>query len=116
MSITRFTFCILLATSVFLSGCELFSNHTNPILGWQVAFKSEPSPAVEKDAQDYISKLPAEERKYAGTGFWLTDGKGQHALTIPVALNGTEWTHVLIYDQNDKRIRVVKYISAHYRC
>ena len=46
----------------------------------------------------------------------LEDGTGQHAVTIAVDLGGTEWSHVLTYDKNDKRVRVIKYISGHYRC
>jgi hypothetical protein len=94
----------------------MFANHTNPVAGWQVDFKSEPSQAVQKDAQDYISKLPGMEKNWTGPQSWLTDGKGQHALVIPVAVNGTDWGHVLIYDKNDKRIKVIKYMMGHYAC
>lgn len=103
-------------TFVGLSGCEMFENHTNPIAGWQIDFKGQPSQAVQKDSQDYISKLPAKERNGVGPEQWFTDGKGQHALLIAVAVNGTDWGHVLIYDQHDKRIKVVIYIMGHYAC
>ncbi len=121
MKITKLKFGILSAAMICVfamligCGCETFENHTNPIEGWQIDFKSQPSQTVQKDSQDYISKLPARERIGVGPEQWFTDGKGQHALLIVVALNGTDWGHVLIYDQNDKRVKVVKYIMGHYR-
>jgi hypothetical protein len=118
MSITRFILGILLAACITLTGCtyaywhETFSSHTNPIPGWQMDFEREPRPAIEKDIQDYISKLPTEERKYVAYQEWFIDGKGQHAVRIMIGLNGTNWRHVLIYDKDDKRIRTVIYISG----
>jgi hypothetical protein len=123
MKISRFRFWLVLAVSICalaaitcLSGCEMFANHTNPVAGWQIDFKHEPNQAVIKDATDYINKLPSNQRNRTGPQQWLTDGKGQHALVIPVALNGTDWGHVLIYDKNDKRIKVIKYVMGNYAC
>jgi len=121
MKTTKLNFSILSAAIICVSamligcGCETFENHTNPIEGWQIDFKSQPSQAVQKDSQDYISHLPAREKNGVGPEQWLTDGKGQHALLIAVAVNGTDCGHVLIYDQNDKRVKAVKYIMGHYR-
>jgi hypothetical protein len=116
MNISRFIFCILLAASICWSGCEVFASHTNPIAGWKVDLDHDPDQAIEKDYHDYIQKLPPEERKYAGGGIqFLGDGMGQHAITIPIGLNGTWWNHVLIYDKDDKRIKVIKYVSGGYR-
>jgi hypothetical protein len=44
------------------------------------------------------------------------DGSGQHAITIQVAWYGTDWAHVLVYDKDNKRVKVVRYVSGHYRC
>jgi hypothetical protein len=30
-------------------------------------------------------------------------------------LNGTAWNHVLIYDKDNKRVKVIKYVGYHYR-
>jgi hypothetical protein len=108
--------CALTAITYLLSSCEFFKNHTNPVAGWQEDFKGEPSQVVQKDAQDYISKLPGMEKNWVGPQSWLTDGKAQHALVITVAVNGTDWGHVLIYDKNDRRVKVVKYVMGHYAC
>jgi hypothetical protein len=110
----QFICSILLAASVCGTGCEMSADQTNPIPGWQVDFKTEPSPVVEKDYKDYIQKLPPDEKRSAHVSSWVKDGTGQHAIVIEVALNGTWWNHVLIYDKDDKRIKAVKYIAGHY--
>ena len=80
MKITRFKFWVLLtapicvltaftvAAFIFLSGCEMFQNHTNPLadpkVGWKRSdlskvFKgTEPDAAITKDYEDYIHNLP----------------------------------------------------------
>ena len=120
MSITRFTFCILLVASVCWTGCERFASHSNPLEGggWRFCFSQDPKflgQAIVADYQDYIQKLPPGEKKYASYYHDYEDGAGQHAVTIGVNIDGTEWTHVLIYDKDNKRIKAAKYISGHYR-
>jgi hypothetical protein len=107
--------CTLTAITCFLSSCEFFKNHTNPIADWQLESRPEPQ-VIEKDSQDFGQKLPPEEKKYAEMGNYYKDGKGQHAIEIRIPLNGTWWYYVLIYDQNDKRIKTVKYVMGHYAC
>jgi hypothetical protein len=115
MKITRFAFfVILLAASTCWTGCEMFASHTNPIAGWKVVPVETPDKAITKDYQDYIQQLPAKERKFTGALLFLENGTGQHAITIIVNLYGTEWTYVLVYDKEDKRIKVKKYVSGHY--
>ena len=116
MNISRITLWILLAASICWTGCEMFASHTNPIEGWQADFKHEPSQAIENDYQDYIQKLPPGERPFASVGGWFKDATGQHAINIEIALDGTWWNHVLIYDKDNKRIKVIKYVGGHYRC
>ena len=45
---------------------------------------------------------------------FFEDGTGQRAVQFQIGLKGTWWVYVLIYDQNDKRTRVVKYVRGHY--
>ena len=42
-------------------------------------------------------------------------GTGQHAVNILLLLHGTYWNHVLVYDKNDKRTEVIKYVGGYYR-
>jgi hypothetical protein len=118
MKVARFALCILLLAPVCWTGCEMFANHTNPIAGWRWSSLGDldSKKAITEDYQIYINKLPPEERKYVGSVSYSEDGTGQHAVTILVISNGTGWSHVLIYDKDNKRIKTVKYISGHYRC
>ena|SRR5438105_4968807 len=119
MNINRFVFWILLALTVCSTGCysmrnspfEVLYSHFNPVEGWKRLDKQKPSPAIEKDYHDFINK---KARGFIGSTGYLEDANGQHAMTIETGQDGTYWTYVLIYDRNDKRIRVKKYISGHY--
>ncbi|SRR6266404_5765991 len=126
MKLPPFTFSILLAVSLLLSGCTFllhpinstFAPHSNPIEGWHFASLDDldNNKAMSSDYHDYANKLPPNERKHVGSVFFFEDGKGQHAVQIEVSLNGTSWRHVLIYDKNDKRVKAVKYVSGYYIC
>jgi hypothetical protein len=99
-----------LASLVWAVGCAT----PNPLAGWKPA-SANPDQAIVNDYQNYIQKLPPEERKYAGGAIEIfEDGTGQHAIMIPIGLNGTVWRHVLIYDKDDKRIKTIKYASGNY--
>lgn len=105
----------LCLTVIFGCRCTTSTPAPDPLAGWKLDLKEQPNAAITKDYQDYIRKLPPEEKKFAALGQFLEDGTGQHAIVIGIALNGTDWSHVLFYDKQNKRIRVVKYISGHYR-
>ena len=118
MKVVRFTFCILLAAIVWGTGCSTPKPTPDPLVGWNFCFSQDPDKldkAIRDDYQDYIQKLPSKEKKYVGVVNIFEDGTGQHAVKIEINLNGTEWSHVLTYDKNDKRIKVIKYVSGHYR-
>src|SRR6266404_4164521 len=104
---------ILVAALVLIAGCA--TRITDPLLGWKRAdYLSGPIETVVKDYQDYISKLPPEERKRASPIFYFEDGIGNHAIRITIGLKGTVWQHVLIYDKGNKRIKTIKYRSGSY--
>jgi hypothetical protein len=108
-------FLMLMVMFIFGFGCNSSKPASNPLAGWKVDLDHDPDQAIEKDYHDYIQKLPSEERKFAGGGIqFLEDGTGQHAILIPIGLNGTWWNHVLIYDKDDKRIKTIKYSSGGY--
>jgi hypothetical protein len=114
VKVIRFPFWILLAAFIWAAGCAT-QPHPDPLAGWQGDFNEQPNQVIVNDYQNYIQKLPPEERKYAGVSDWLKDGTGQHAIRITIGLNGTVWEHVLIYDKDNKRIKTIKYSSGHYR-
>jgi hypothetical protein len=109
--INRLIFSFLLAAIVW-AGCA--TQKPDPLAGWQMAFKEEPNQTVEKDYQDYIHTLSLAEQQHAGPIFYFKDGTGQHAVQIRIGINGTSWEHVLIYDKDGKRIKIIKYVSGRY--
>ena len=125
MNTTRFTFCILLAAIIGVTGCAALKLVTtawstskpspDPLAGWQHASKN-PEQIIINDYQDYMQKLSPEERKYLGPSpvSYFEDGTGQHAAVITIGLNETVWRHVLIYDKHNKRIKTIKYASGDY--
>jgi hypothetical protein len=44
------------------------------------------------------------------------DKTGQFAVRLELAVNGVWWVHILIYDQNFKRIKVIRYRNGRYAC
>jgi hypothetical protein len=113
MNIIRFSFCILLAAFICTTGCVGFVHHSDPLAGWHTA-SHNPDQVIENDYNDYIQKLPAKERKYAGPIEYFEDGTGQHAVLIWIGINGKVWRHILIYDTGNKRIKTIKYVSGDY--
>jgi len=77
--------------------------------------RHEPDPAITRDYQDYIEKLPPEERRLVGSVEFFEDGTGRQAVKITIDWHGTWWRHVLIYDKDNNRIRVIKHKSGSYR-
>jgi hypothetical protein len=121
-SINRFgiTFLALLAAFVWVVGCAASKPAPDPLAGWKILFSRDYeklNKAITDDYRDYIQKLPPAEKYYVmESDIWFyEDGTGQHAIRIEIPLNGTWWSHVLIYDKNDKRIKTIKYASGGYR-
>jgi hypothetical protein len=62
---------------------------------------------------------PNDEKALARSGadlYFCEDGTGQHAVEIVIPLNGTYWTHVLVYDKSNKRVKSMKFRSGKYAC
>jgi hypothetical protein len=115
MSVTRFTFCVLLAASVLAIGCAS-KTASDPLTGFypDALYSPDSHQAITDDYKNYLQTLSPEERKYAGLILFYKDGTGQHAVQIRIGLNGTSWEHILIYDKDDKRIKATKYVSGRY--
>ena len=127
MRTTRILLCVLLAAAMCSAGCiafhptELFARHSDPVAGWKdlgsaYVIGCPFGKVVGADYQDYIQSLPEEKRRSVNDSriHFLESATGQRAVTILIDTSGTAWTHVLIYDQSDKRIKVTKYVSGHY--
>jgi len=88
----------------------------DPLVGW----KSKPGvrpKAITEDYQNYIGTLPPNQRKALIENEYLVqlfeDSSGAHALQIKILVYRTSWKHVLIYDQSDTRVKVLKYRNDH---
>ena len=114
MKITRFIICLLLVVFVSGFGCTSSKPSPDPLAGWQADFK-QPDQSIEKDYQDYIQTLSSNEKPYVQVIQYLKDGNGQHAVVIEVDLKPNAWNHVLIYDKDNKRAKVMKYIDHQFR-
>jgi len=108
---------LMLVTMLLMGfGCNTSKPTPDPLTGFHFCFDQDPhklNKTIQDDYQDYIRKLPPEEKTFATYDNDFEDGTGQHAVLITVGLNGTNWRHVLIYDKNDKRIKTIKYVSGH---
>lgn len=73
--------------------------------------------AIADDYLDYVQKLPPEEREYVKDYDvrFFEDGTGRHAVKISIPLNEVWWQHVIIYDQNNQRIKIIKRKGGSYR-
>lgn len=116
--INRFTFYIFLTAIFWITGCSAPKPTPDPLAGWKVLLSKDSerlNQAIIDDYKDYIRDLPPNERHSIGVIDFLEDGTGQHAVRFEIALNGTDWAYVLIYNKYDKRIKVIKYVSGYYR-
>jgi hypothetical protein len=115
MNLARYTACLLLTAFVLVTGC---ATTPNPLAGWQRCFKHQPGDQViEKDYSDFIQQFkPTGERPAQVTGFYL-DGKGQHAVNIEIFgyNQNASWQYALIYDKDNKRVKVIKYGYCRYQ-
>ena len=114
----RFPFWFLVLALIWTDGCAT-KPIPDPLAGWKSCFSQDPNKldkAITDDYQKYIQELPPEERRFIGKTEFFEDELGQYAVRLEIALNGTDWAHVLIYGKDKKRIKAIKYASGHYRC
>ena len=95
--------------------CGFGCTAPDPLAGWHTASKN-PDQAVVGDYQSYMRTLSSDEQKNLGPSpvSYFEDGTGQHAARIKIGINGEVREHILIYDNNNKRIKTIKYMSGHY--
>jgi hypothetical protein len=110
------TFLVLCTAFFWAVGC-VTRPHPDPLAGWKPDLTPRPSDQfIEKDYQDYIQKLSPKEKKYLGPVFYFENEAGQRAVRIETDINGTDcWYHILFYDKDNKRVKVVKYFYGKYR-
>ena len=112
-SINSFTPVFLMLMAMFLLGfgCNTAKPTPDPLAGFHSAifFTPDSSKTITNDYNDYIQKLPPSQKGYIGTKDFYEDGNGQHAVSIQIfeGNKNASWQHVLFYDKEDKRIKVI---------
>jgi hypothetical protein len=115
MNLIRILFSL---PAAFIIGCAAPKPASNPLVGWTYCFSGNPirsNETVKADYQGYIEQLSRAEKNNIGSIDLFGDETGQHAARIVVNLNGTRWAHILFYDQQNKRTKVIKYATGMYR-
>jgi hypothetical protein len=112
--ISRFglAFLVLFAAIFWVAGCATRTPEVLAGFHFSSLKNLDSSKAITDDFQDYLQKLSPEERKYAGPHEYFEDGTGQHAIRIETDQYNERWYHVLIYDKENKRIKVIKYCEG----
>ena len=118
MKTSRFLRHAVFAALLFAVGCVYHSRRPDPLAGWQFSslMNLKSNEAIKRDYQDYIRELPTDERTAAGPVDYFENPAGEHAVLLWIGVKGKVWRHILIYDEHDKRIRTIKYISGNYQC
>ena len=79
--------------------------------GWN-ATQDLPDDTVVTDYNDYIERLPKAERPGVSDVKYYADGTGRNAVAVLVNVGGTQWTHLLVYDKQNKRTGVTKFVAG----
>jgi hypothetical protein len=109
--------CVLIVL-LFAVGCSTTSK-PNPLVGWKMLMFSgevkQINPAIIVDYNDYIKTLSSRDKAGVGPVTYFKNEMGQHAVKIDVSkYNGENWAHILVYDSNNQRIKVIKNLVGHH--
>jgi hypothetical protein len=115
--ILNYSALIAILAAVVIFGCRCATTKQDPLAGWQIAFKEEPDQAITKDFQDFIRKLQSEGKGQAQVTGYYKNGTGQHLVNIEIFEHNqnASWQYALVYDKDDKRIKVTKYGYGRYQ-
>jgi hypothetical protein len=114
MKIARVGICVLFAVFLCGFGCTTSKPQPDPLVGFHFSslVNLNNNKAITDDYRDYFQK---NGKGFVGSLLYFEDRAGQHAVQIQEGINGTWWVHDLIYDQDNKRIKTVKYKNGGYR-
>ena len=79
--------------------------------GWK-ATNDLPADTVVTDYNDYIEKFPKAERPGVSDVKYYVDDTGRNAVAVLVVAEGTQWTHLLVYDRTNRRTSMTKFVSG----
>jgi hypothetical protein len=116
-SLHRLSVLLLLAALLSAGGC---GPRSDPLKGWKkwgAGGSYHLDKAIMEDFRAYVESLPSPEReigKAADDYLFCEDGTGKHAIELDVSHDGKHWKHVVIYDTNNRRVKVIRYWSGRY--
>jgi hypothetical protein len=102
--------------AALVSGCAGCHTKTPDPLAdfhWSSLNNLDSNKTITDDYKDYIQTLSPEERRSPSLHFF-EGGTGQHAVEIVIGVNERWWRHILIYDEDNKRIKTIKYATGYY--
>ena len=110
-------FLVLVAVLLLAAGC---ATHSDPLAGWKFMYLGQLDRPIVEDYEAFIQTLPPKERiqvdKYSVDRY--EDGRGGHAVRFRIGkdgiVNGTWWYYVLIYSNENKRVKVMNYADGKY--
>jgi hypothetical protein len=105
----------LLIVTLLGAGCASSNQSANPLAGWGLQLNEQPSPKIVNDYQAYIQGLPPKIRNAAGGPFWyFKNGTGGQAIKIEIPINNVFQEHLLIYNADGTRVKVIVYSGGRY--
>lgn len=110
------TLSILLVAFLCATGCAGLVHHSDPLAGWKFCYSDNPvhsNKTIVDDYQKYIGTLSQKEQESIVSIDFYEDMTGQHAVRLITLLGGSYVDHVLIYDNGNKRIKVIKYVGSY---
>jgi hypothetical protein len=115
--INNFGLIVLMLMSMFIFGfgCNSSKPAPDPLAGWKSLGFESPNKVITDDYQDYIQQHNM--KGYAGPIQFFEDAAGQHAVEFEAFEHdkNASWHYVLIYDKENKRLKVIKYEYAKYQ-
>jgi hypothetical protein len=109
-----FRCCAVILLLVWMPGCLFNDQPPDPLVGWHNYSIDKVPLRITEDYKKYIKTLPAEQQEFVGPLFFFEDDTGRHAVKIQIALYGTWKEHVIIYDSDNKRAKVISYNGGRY--
>jgi hypothetical protein len=101
---------------VFGFSCGISKPPPDPLAGWHFCRLDslDSNKAITDDYKRYIQSLSPEEQKLPLIHYFQDD-RGQHAVEIVIGLRGADWHHILFYDKDNSRYKLIKYIRGNYK-
>jgi len=87
------------------------ANVPDALKGWKET-KDLPADTVVDDYNEYIEKLPKAERPGVSDVKYYVDDTGRNAVAVLVNVGDQRWTHLLVYDKQNKRTGASKSVTG----